>query len=282
MNILLIGSAGILSAKVFHHLLASEHVLSAVAVYKRRYSELNPPIATVSDDIELLALQTGIRIIELSDVETAQRQITELAIDVSVMSCYAKRLPQEIIEITKLGCFNIHPSLLPDYRGPEPLFWQFKQSAEFGVSIHRVSERFDAGAIVKQAMVQLTDGSDYATANTEIVSAALPLLDELLEAIPLNDIVYRAQDETKASYYPYPMISDFDIDTRLPAQQIYNFVCGTRYFCNSYQVDSGDDSFAIADVISYTRAARSANELELAEGQVAIQCSPGTLIARLT
>ena len=71
-----------------------------------------------------------------------------------------KRLPASLLRVPRWGCLNVHPSLLPQYRGPYPLFWQARHgNRNFGVTIHCMDERFDTGDIAAQAEVELPDGS---------------------------------------------------------------------------------------------------------------------------
>lgn len=279
MNLLLIGSAGILSSTIYHHLLTTEHTLCAVAIYKRRHRKLQPVIATETHDLELLALQAGIRVIELQDEAEACRLITDSDIDVSIMACYARRLPRSIIDAARQGCFNVHPSLLPKYRGPEPLFWQFKYSAEFGVSLHRVTQQFDAGAVFKQQSVELDDGCGYSSANKNVSSAARPLLDELLTAIEEDRLKEIEQDESKASYFPMPTAADFSIDSGWSARHVYNFVSGTKNFGHPYHLASGDTEVVIEDVVRYSEKPPPESVTE--QGQIVIPCRDGSVIARL-
>lgn len=61
------------------------------------------------------------------------------------------RLPRSVLELPKLGVLNVHPSALPKYRGPSPVLWAIRNGDQFmGVTVHRMTERVDAGPILAQ------------------------------------------------------------------------------------------------------------------------------------
>ena len=77
---------------------------------------------------------------QLSNSETI-RVFTAYQPDMICVACFSKRIPRDILDIPRLGCLNVHPSLLPANRGPEPLFWSFREGNEqTGVTIHLMDE----------------------------------------------------------------------------------------------------------------------------------------------
>ncbi len=124
MNILYIGSSGALSLVPFKKLLASDYSVSAVGVYRPLMIE-QKIIALENESLALSAQQLQIPVIDFSQpLDDLIEQLNCLKIDLILMSCYSRRLPEKIINLAAVGCFNMHPSLLPRYRGPEPVFWQ--------------------------------------------------------------------------------------------------------------------------------------------------------------
>ncbi len=105
------------------------------------------------------------------------------------MSCYSKRLPDEIINLADKGCFNMHPSLLPKYRGPEPIFWQMKAADEVGVSWHYVNTDFDAGAIVAQQNFLPYDGMTHIEISSLAAAKGADLMIHFLTKLLNNELV---------------------------------------------------------------------------------------------
>jgi methionyl-tRNA formyltransferase len=281
MNILLTGSSSVLSSQVFNTLSHSVHTLCAVAVLQGQHDELGSIISVSTDDIELLARQAQLPVITLADIDNATRLIAALEIDVIVVSCYARLIPLQITALATCGCFNVHPSLLPRYRGPEPLFWQFKDEAQFGLTIHQLNQHFDTGAIVAQQAIELDDGCDYAQANRVLAGEAGKLVEQLLGDINNNKLEVVEQDETIASYCPYPQASDFNCSHNWSARHIYNFLCGTENFGNPYQCYLSDRILPLSKAIDYDAGASQSEDLILENNIAHIRCNPGVLIAAL-
>lgn len=235
MNIFYIGSSGALSLVPFNKLLFSKHSISAVGVFKPVVLQ-DKVIALENESLALAANLHNILLIDLSQpLDTIMQQCKKCSIDIILMSCYSKRLPDEIIKLSRHGSFNMHPSLLPHYRGPEPIFWQMKQASDTGVSWHLVEHDFDAGDIVCQQKVPVNEGAMYADINSQLAKAGAELMLQLIADIEdgrLNKIV---QNSAIASYYPYPKQQDFVLDTEGSAQQAYNFMWATQVFGFTYR-----------------------------------------------
>ncbi len=120
---------------------------------KTFYDARLPVFTEHSDSIENLARELTLPIIDMSaPLSTLIAEIKALSPDLILVSCYARKIPQAILDIPVHGSFNLHPSLLPAYRGPAPVFWQFRDGlSEFGVTLHRMTETMDAGEIVAQS-----------------------------------------------------------------------------------------------------------------------------------
>ena len=181
MNILYIGSSGALSLLPFKKLLTTSYPISAVGIFQPIEFK-NKIIALESESLALAANQRDIPVIDLSQ-PTAQivEQCKVLSIDLILMSCYSRRLPDVLVNFATKGCFNMHPSLLPKYRGSEPIFWQMKHASDVGVSWHRVIDDIDAGDVVVQKKVNLDDGANYAEINIDLANAGADLMLTMLQ-----------------------------------------------------------------------------------------------------
>ncbi|NOQ90826.1 MAG: hypothetical protein GQ549_07755, partial [Gammaproteobacteria bacterium] len=274
-------SAGALSLIPFKKLLSSEHTIAAVGIYKPLVFN-SKIIALENESLALAARQKNIPVIDLSlAVDDVLQQCSKYTVDVTLMSCYSKRLADEIINFSPLGCYNMHPSLLPRYRGPEPVFWQMQQGADMGVSWHKVIADFDAGDIVGSKAVLLDDGDEYQAISLQLANAGANLLSALLAELSGDKVTAIAQEAALASYYPYPQEKDFMLDTRRSAQQLYNFMCATQIFSQPYRCDVGKTRFNLVRALDYDNNA----ELDVVEVQadkLFIPCSEGVLIASYT
>ena len=119
--------------------------------------------------------------------------------DVFVVAMYAKLIPPALLDMPKRGCLNVHPSLLPKFRGPSPILSAIlADERETGVSVMRLTETMDAGPVVAQASIELEEdewpprGSVFeellATEGGNLLAEVLPdWLAGTLEAQPQDD-----------------------------------------------------------------------------------------------
>jgi len=281
MNILYIGSSGALSLIPFSQLLTSKHSIVAVGVFKPIVFD-NKIIALENESLALSTSQSNIPLIDLSQtIDAIVEQCKKIPIDVILMSCYGKRLPDELVKLASKGCFNMHPSLLPQYRGPEPIFWQMKDASDIGVSWHRVIHDLDAGDIVIQQKVLLDDGLDYAQINQTLAEKGAELMMMLLSELSADGLVTTAQAPELVSYYPYPEALDFTIDTAWTAQHAYNFMRATQVFGYGYRCRIGSHQYLLDKAIDYDNNDRL-SVAEVKANKLYIPCNDGVLIATFT
>lgn len=281
MNILFIGSSGALSLVPFKSLLMSSHSISAVAVQDPIQFD-NKIIALENESLALAAKHSSIPVIDMSQaVDEIVRQCCDFAIDVILVSCYGKRIPDRIINLAIGGCYNMHPSLLPGFRGPEPIFWQMKKAVDAGVSWHKVEHDFDTGAIVAQQRIALDDGASYDEINTQLAESGTLLLHQLLAELDSGQLAMEPQDDESSSYYPYPSAGDFEIDVNYSAHQLYNFMKATRVFARPYRYLSGKQLFSL-DVALDFDTNLELDTTEIQGNRLYIPCNEGVLIVSYT
>ncbi len=144
--------------------------------------------------MEPLSLKDPAFVLELGNTEW----------DVFVTAAYAKLIPKELLEMPRRGALNVHPSLLPKFRGPSPVLSAIlADERETGVSIMQMSEKMDAGPVIAQARIEIEE-SEWPLAGT--------LLEELLateggnllaETLPdwcEGKLPAEPQDESRATY----------------------------------------------------------------------------------
>lgn len=148
MKILYIGSSGPLSLIPLQALINSRYTICAIAV-----DEDNGEFNVINSGfIQSLAFEHSIPLIKLNETLTdVVLQISSYQPDIILVSCYARLISQSITSVAKMGAFNLHPSLLPCFRGSTPLFWQFRKgTSNFGITLHCVISEFDTGKILSQ------------------------------------------------------------------------------------------------------------------------------------
>ena len=101
--------------------------------------------------------------------------------DLIVVGEFPARIPRVALATARLAAINVHTSLLPRYRGAMPVFWAIRNGEHAtGVTIHHLTDRFDAGPVVAQTDVPIASGDDSLTLSIRLARAARPLLDDVL------------------------------------------------------------------------------------------------------
>ena len=152
-------------------------------------------------------------------------RIQRLAPDIIFSFYYRNLLSQAILDIVPQGAFNLHGSLLPRYRGRAPANWVLVNGeTETGVTLHKMTAKPDAGAIVAQQVIAIANSDTALTLHGKLRSAAENLLADTLPAMKTGNINLQPQDESKASYFGRRTPADGEIQWFKPAQEIYNLV----------------------------------------------------------
>ena len=138
---------------------------------------------------------------------------------------YRHLIPASVLELAPLGAFNLHPSLLPAYRGRAPVNWVLVNGErETGVSLHYMVARADAGDIVGQRAVAIDDTDNALTLYRKLIPRGVDLIEELHPKIVAGTAPRRKLEIAKGSYFGRRRPDDGKIDWRWPARRIFNLV----------------------------------------------------------
>ncbi|MER0497462.1 bifunctional UDP-4-amino-4-deoxy-L-arabinose formyltransferase/UDP-glucuronic acid oxidase ArnA [Aeromonas hydrophila] len=152
-------------------------------------------------------------------------RIRELAPQALFSFYYRNMLKQAILDIPTVGAFNLHGSLLPAYRGRAPINWCLVNGeSETGITLHQMTAKPDAGAIVAQQAVTIADDDTALTLHGKVRLAARALLEQELPKLRAGDIRLTPQDESKASYYGRRTPADGELHWHRPARELHNLV----------------------------------------------------------
>ena len=152
-------------------------------------------------------------------------RLRELQPDIIFSFYYRHMICQEVLDIPRLGAFNMHGSLLPKYRGRVPINWAvLSGESETGATLHYMVKRADAGDIVDQQAVPIGARDTAQEVFLKVVAAARQVLERSLDAIKQGKAYRRPQDEALASYFGGRKPEDGRIDWRMDATRIFNLI----------------------------------------------------------
>lgn len=140
--------------------------------------------------------------------------LEDLHLDAIVMACFPWKLPAWLRALPAFGCLNVHPSLLPDGRGPEPLLWAFRWGLEeTGVTVHLVDGGWDTGPVLAQQVVRIPPDATVPSLEHELAFIGGDLVREMLCSTREGPLAMRPQTAGNARYAPSPGDQDLKIDT---------------------------------------------------------------------
>jgi len=152
-------------------------------------------------------------------------RLTSLKANLIFVASFPHILKKEVIDQPKYGVINLHGSLLPKYRGANPLNWALVNGeSETGVTLYYIDEGIDTGDIIAQKKVLITPEDDGATLRNKIYQAGRALLEETWELFIQGKTVVTKQDDSKATYYRKRIPGDGRVDWRLQASEIDRLV----------------------------------------------------------
>lgn len=150
-------------------------------------------------------------------------QLKATSYELAIVVAYGKILPEEILNIPKLGSFNIHYSLLPKYRGASPVESTILNGeTKTGVTIQKMAFKMDAGAIVAQAETEIGATETAPELRSRLIKIGGELLVETLPKIIEGSITQTEQDEKAATFCKKIKKEDGQIDLDADPKQNYN------------------------------------------------------------
>jgi methionyl-tRNA formyltransferase len=155
-----------------------------------------PPVKIVAQRLEL-PVQQPLKIREPAAVEALRAAQPDLIVVVA----YGQILPKSVLEIPRLGCINVHTSLLPRWRGAAPIQCAILHGdRETGVTTMYMDEHMDTGDLILQRAQLIHADDTSATLHDRLAKLGADLLVETVQLIPEDKALRSKQDETKATY----------------------------------------------------------------------------------
>jgi methionyl-tRNA formyltransferase len=148
---------------------------------------------------------------------------------------YGHILPKWLIDLPRLGCINLHASLLPKYRGAAPIQWSLiRGEAVTGITTMRIDVGLDTGDILLKREVAIQDDDTAETLGEGLSQLGADWMMETLRRLERGDLEAQPQDHARATLAPILKKEDGRIDWNLPAQEIWNRIRGLRPWPGAY------------------------------------------------
>lgn len=199
--------------------------------------------------------------------------------DLICVSCFPHLLPSAILQMPRFGCLNVHPSLLPRFRGPAPLFWALRAGVpKTGVTVHFMDERFDTGDVALQRPFSLPDGITHAELEANLAQVGADLLVEAIQRLANGRLPHHPQPGG-FSADPWPTDADFGMDLHWSARRAFNFMRGTANWERPYFVEVEGKRIWLETAVAYHPDQRQKQPVTHQDKIISLQFSKGILQA---
>jgi methionyl-tRNA formyltransferase len=186
--------------------------------------------------------QWGIVVMTPENLKTPEikEALLKLKPDIAVVMAYGKILPPDILAVPKLGCVNVHTSILPELRGAAPIQWAIARGYQTtGVTLMQMDAGMDTGPILLQETTAIGAEETAGELGARLAQMGADLLQEGLPLIERGELFPIAQDNSQATYAPLLTKADGLIDWSLPAEEIANRVRGFSPWPGTYTTRAG-------------------------------------------
>lgn len=156
-----------------------------------------------------------------------QKELSSLKADLYIVVAF-RMLPKAVWQLPPLGTFNLHASLLPDYRGAAPINWAIINGEETtGVTTFFIDEKIDTGAVIMQDSLAIYPNESAGSLHDRLMLAGNDLVQKTVDAIAKNTVTTTIQTQSKDLKTAYKLHNEnTKIDWTLPSAQIHNLIRG--------------------------------------------------------
>ncbi|MCM3110201.1 methionyl-tRNA formyltransferase [Lederbergia lenta] len=200
-------------------------------------------------------------------------KILALEPDLIVTAAYGQILPAAILEVPKLGCINVHASLLPELRGGAPIHYAILEGKKkTGITIMYMVEKLDAGDIISQKEIPITEEDDVGTLFAKLSETGADLLAATLPELIAGKIIAQPQNHDEATYAYNIKREQEKINWNDSGEVIFNQIRGLRPWPIAYTTLNGQ-------VLKIWKAEKVALSSTMEPGRIAEVLEDGFIIS---
>ena len=236
-----------------------------------------PPVKTYAMEHDIPVLQPD----KVRD-KTCVQALRAFRADFFVVAAFGQILPQEVLELPKYGCINIHASLLPKYRGASPIHWAVMAGdAETGVTSMQMDEGMDTGDVLAESRVPVDAHNAEELFDILSVKGADLIAETLAKIEAGEQITAVPQEDALATYAPMITKKDGLLDFGRPADELERRVRGLYPWPGTYTyLDGQPFKIWTAGLAEGTPGAAPGTVLKADREGILIACGEGALLAK--
>lgn len=257
--------------------------IELVAVYTQPDRPRGRGKKVVPNEIKSWALDRGLPVFQPEKVGKSERlEIEAMALDSVLVMAYGHMLSQKLIDTPRLGFWNLHTSLLPQYRGASPIQCAVASGdKETGVSLMKLVKQMDAGPVLDVERVCIGEEDTALDVETRLAVACAPLLERGLKLVHAEKAELAEQDVSRVSFVRKLGKEDGDLDFRVSARVLARRINGlfpwpaTRACLGAVAIKIG---LAVADEESFSKPPGSVIGIEA--GGLRVACGEGSVLLK--
>jgi methionyl-tRNA formyltransferase len=231
---------------------------------KGRGKKLSPP------PFKTIAEQAGIPVLQPTKIRTEEfaQTLRSYQPDLIVVAAYGRILPATILELPRLGCINIHGSLLPRHRGAAPIQWALIRGDEqAGVSIMQMDVGMDTGDVLLPAAIPVAKDETAGTLFVKLADLGGTTLMQALDLLRQNKLIPTSQDHSLATPAPPLNKEDGCLDWNKPAGELHCLIRGLDPWPAAYSFIDGQRFRLFSPEVIHKKCSQPAGTLILADSQ---------------
>jgi len=239
MRLLFMGTP-LFAVPTLKSLLSSHHTVSAVFTQPDKPSGRGEKLS--APPVKLTALEHGIPVHQPEKLKTPEWQpvFAELKADAYVVVAYGKILPQWLLDLPRLGAYNVHASLLPKYRGAAPIHWAIANGeTKTGITTMKLDAGMDTGDLLLQHEIPIEPEDTCASIRDRLAEIGAELMLKTLDDLEKGTAKPLPQDPALATYAPMLKKSDGLLDWSQSAVSLHNRIRAFNPWPGTYTLLQG-------------------------------------------
>jgi methionyl-tRNA formyltransferase len=257
-----------------------DHGHEIVAVYTRAPKPAGRGMNLQPTPVEVEARRLHIPVFTPTTLKTseAEQQFRAHKAKVAVIVAYGLILPPAILKVPKLGCFNLHASILPRWRGAAPIHRAIMEGdIESGVQVMKMDKGLDTGKLAIGKRVPITDGMTAGDLHDALAPLGAELMVRRLDALQHRELKLRRQSKRRMKYAAKIEKAEARIDWNKPARAVLRHIHGLSPFPGAWCEVPIDGEPARVKILRCAMADGSGASGEVLDDHLAVACQQGAL-----
>jgi methionyl-tRNA formyltransferase len=234
--------------------------------------------------VKEVALAHGLPVAQPENLKTdaARQPILDARADLMVVAAYGLILPQAVLDMPRLGCVNIHASLLPRWRGAAPIHRAIEAGdTETGITLMQMDKGLDTGAMLSRAALPIQPDDTTGSLHDRLAALGASEIVRLLPELETGRLVAMAQDDTLASYAAKIGKEEARLDWTRPALELDRKIRAFNPFPGAFALLDGSPlKIWQASPVTGSVSGQPGEILALTDAALHVACGEGVLMIR--